>query len=192
VRGVLIPHRHLQLRFYSRSAPPKELYSIYTPSKQGGLIAHDLDGDGRTDLLWGNYWLRHPDTSDGHWRLFAINTYFELEDSALARLAWSGKGLYWGAATGAPRLVFLSPGEDIRQLWTAQPLPDAPAGITALLAAGDGLVAAHAGGVTLYQRSGAGFSRSELSRERACALFERQGAVWAVFDDGPREVYRRR
>ena len=86
----------------------------------------------------------------------------------------------------------LSPGGDIRQMWNAQPLPNPPRGITALLAVGEDLIAAHAGGISLFKSGDTGFVRSEISPDRACALFERLGAVWAVFDDGPREVYRLR
>ena len=190
-RGVLIPHRHLQLRFYREGASPKDLYSIYTPSKQGGLLARDIDLDGRDDLLWGNYWLERPRRKQAHWRLFAINTFFEKEDSALARLAWSGgEGLYWGAATGDPRLALLRPAPDRKQLWTAEMLPDPPSGITALLPVKGALAVAHVKGIAVYERSGSGFMRRDVTASSAVALYERDGAVWAVFDSGPRVVYR--
>ncbi len=190
-RGVLIPHRHLQLRFYREGASPRDLYSIYTPSKQGGLMARDVDLDGRDDLLWGNYWLQRPRQENAHWRLFAINTFFEKEDSALARLAWSGReGLFWGTAAGEPRLALLKPALDRKQLWEAEMLPDAPSGITAMLSLNQSLIVAHARGIALYQRGGNGFTRRDLAASSAVALYERDGAVWAVFDGGPRVVYR--
>jgi hypothetical protein len=190
-RGVLIPHRHLQLRFYREGASPKDLYSIYTPSKQGGLIARDVDLDGRDDLLWGNYWLQRPRAKQAHWRLFAINTFFETGESALARLAWSGQeGLFWGAAAGEPRLALMKPAADRKQLWKAETLPDPPSGITALLPLRGALAVAHAKGIALYERSRNGFMRRDLTASSAVALYERDGAVWAVFDSGPRVVYR--
>jgi len=190
-RGVLIPHRHLQLRFYSEGALPKELYSIYTPSRQGGLISRDVDLDGRDDLLWGNYWLERPREENAHWRLFAINTFFEREESALARLAWSEReGLYWGASAGEPRLALLKPGPDRRQIWQTEMLPDPPSSINAMLPLQDALIVAHAKGVALYSRRGARFSRRDLTPSAAVALYELGGAVWAVFDNGPRIVYR--
>lgn len=190
-RGVLIPHRHLQLRFYREGASPQDLYSIYTPSKQGGLIARDVDLDGRDDLLWGNYWLERPREKQAHWRLFAINTFFEREESALARLAWSGsEGLFWGASAGEPRLALMKPVADRKQLWTAEMLPDPPSGIAALLPLSGALAVAHVKGIALYKRSGSGFRRRDLTTSSAVALYERGGAVWAVFNSGPRVVYR--
>lgn len=190
-RGVLIPHRHLQLRFYSRTEPPVDLYSIYTPSKQGGLMEADIDGDGRQDLLWGNYWLRRPDEPGTHWRLFAANTYFEQPDSALARLALDPRGrLYWGASTGPPRLVFMTPGTDPTQLWNAEPLPDPPPELRSLLAVKDGLIAAHASGIHIYTRLATGWTKRIRSAQPATALIQAGKEVWAVFDDGPSVIYR--
>ena len=71
-RGVLVPHFHAQLRLYLfPKFDYKELYSIYTASEQGGLLAHDVDGDGLEDLFIGNYWMRNPGRLDVAWRLFA-------------------------------------------------------------------------------------------------------------------------
>lgn len=191
--GVLIPHRHLQLRFYREGAPPVDLYSIYTPSKQGGLLEADIDRDGRPDLLWGNYWLRRPNQPGAHWRLFAINTFFEQPESALARIAWDGPdSLYWGAAAGTPRLVRLTPGPDRTQLWRIEQLKDAPPGIKALVITEDGLAVAHSAGVDLYSQRGGAFVKTLLDSKPATALFRLGREVWAVFDDGPRRVYRLR
>ncbi|MCP5118450.1 MAG: hypothetical protein GY953_47165, partial [bacterium] len=91
-RGVLLIHRFLQLRFYQipdnagQKWPYRELYSIYTPSRQGGLLLADIDEDGRTDILAGNYWLRNPGDPEVHWRLFAINLWSETPESALSAL----------------------------------------------------------------------------------------------------------
>ena len=67
--------------------PAQDLYSFYTPSREGGLGIADIDGDGLPDILCGNDWIRSPRTFDLHWRLFAINTWNELENSAMLRLA---------------------------------------------------------------------------------------------------------
>lgn len=190
--GVLVPHLHLQLRFYGEGAAARDLYSIYTPSKQGGLVERDVDGDGRMDLVWGNYWLERPREAGGHWRLFAINLFHEEEDSALARMAWGSGGLYWGASSGKARLAWMKPPGDVRQIWASEMLADAPAGIRALEVAGEALVVAHAGGVDAYERAGAGWTKRRLDGRAAGALYGYGGAVWGVFADGPGVVYRRR
>ena len=51
--------------------PYREIYSIYTPSQQTGLSMRDIDGDGRIDILCGNYWIQSPErfrTSVAHFR----------------------------------------------------------------------------------------------------------------------------
>ncbi|MCP5115613.1 MAG: hypothetical protein GY953_32710, partial [bacterium] len=91
-RGILLIHRFGQVRFYEAPVniaepwPYRELYSIYTPSKQGGLLLADVDEDGHTDILCGNYWLRNPGEEGTHWRLFAINLWSETPESALSSL----------------------------------------------------------------------------------------------------------
>lgn len=88
--GLLVTHLHTQLRFYERSATGKstyrEIYSIYTPSAQSGLVRADVDGDGRPDILHGNYWLRAPARWEDGWRLFALNTWFYQPRSAMVRI----------------------------------------------------------------------------------------------------------
>ena len=91
-RGLLVVHRYAQMRFYYDGGM-QEVYSFYTASRQGGLLLADVDGDGRADLLCGNYWIRSPERFDLPWRLFAINTRHETADSATFRLAWLGEDL---------------------------------------------------------------------------------------------------
>ena len=91
-RGVLLVHRYMQVRFYRIPEDPRarwpyrEIYSIYTPSQQGGLLLADVDGDGRDDILCGNYWIRSPDRFELPWRLHAINLWSEAPLSAMTRL----------------------------------------------------------------------------------------------------------
>ena len=97
-RGLLVVHRGMQLRLYERPEgnaarwPYRELYSFYTASEQGGLLIHDVDDDGKPDLICGNYWVQSPSDFDLPWRLFAINLYHETPLAASARLAmWEGR-----------------------------------------------------------------------------------------------------
>jgi hypothetical protein len=127
-RGVLVLHRNTQLRFYAFAPgfPYRELYAVYTPSEQGGLLLRDIDGDGRDDSLFGNYWLRRPSPPETHWRLFAINTYSEGPLTALAALAWFRDGLVWAEATAAAnaRVMHFRPRADVHEQWEPQPLGD--------------------------------------------------------------------
>jgi hypothetical protein len=91
--GLLMVHRYGQVRFYERPSKPaerwpyREIYSFYTASRQGGLMLHDVDGDGLTDIISGNYWIRSPKSFDLPWRLFAINTDHSTPDAATSRFA---------------------------------------------------------------------------------------------------------
>jgi hypothetical protein len=189
-RGVIITHYHSQDRFYefADGFPYRDLYSIYTPSRQAGLLLHDVDGDGHKDLFMGNYWVRNPGSGGMAWRLFAINNYFEKEESASARLALAPNGsLYWGASGGEPRLVRLTPAGDVRQLWHAEPLAEPPSGIRALLCFDDTLFVAHEAGVAIYESAG-----RRQSPTQALGLLEHEGVVYAVSDNDAVEIYRRR
>ncbi len=90
-RGIVVVHRGMQVRFYEAPVDSggrwqyRELYSFYTASYQGGLLFEDIDGDGRPDLVCGNYWIRAPESWERHWSLFAINAYHETPQSANMR-----------------------------------------------------------------------------------------------------------
>ena len=130
-RGVLINHFMAQLRFYE--APdwtPHELYSIYTASRQGGLLWHDVDGDGLPDLFAGNYWVRNPGQEGFSWRLFAINAYHATPTAAQAHIArFDRDTVVW--ASPARVALFRKPA-DFRQIWSETPLSgefDEPAAV---------------------------------------------------------------
>jgi hypothetical protein len=147
-RGVLVPHFNAQLRLYEYPGQRdgkwvySEIYSIYTASKQGGMLSFDVDGDGLTDLFIGNYWMRNPGKWDLPWRLYNMNTFFDKPDSALARQAVyqrPGRGkpdLLWAESEGAPaRFALLERPDDEKQAWPArmiEPAPDHPRALLVL------------------------------------------------------------
>jgi hypothetical protein len=125
-RGVLAVHKQMQVRFYeiprdpAKPWPGQDLYSFYTPSREGGLGLADIDGDGLPDILCGNDWIRSPEQFDLHWRLFAINLWNELENSAMLRTAYGNGILVAGQREMTPaRLAwFEKPAAGPTPLWT--------------------------------------------------------------------------
>lgn len=120
-RGVLVVHRGMQVRFYEASGEIRDIYSFYTPSRQGGLLLADVNGDGRTDILCGNYWIESPAVFEESWRLHAINTISETPDSATFRLGLlepaDGLVAVQGHMSEAGLWVFRRPANP-REQWT--------------------------------------------------------------------------
>ncbi len=134
VRGVLVLHRRAQVRFYHPPTsdtpngspwPYEEIYSIYTPSAQGGLARADVDGDGHQDIYCGNYWIRSPTEPGLPWRLFAIGDWWELERSAMLRIVGVGPDRILAAQREASpaRVAWFVRPPDPKAFWTPLKLP---------------------------------------------------------------------
>lgn len=128
-RGVLVVHRGGQVRFYevppdpAQHWPMQEVYSFYSPSRQGGIALTDVDGDGFTDILCGNYWIQSPHRPDLPWRLFAIELWNELPPSAMLRLAWvDGKLIAAQREMQDARFAWFEKPKDPKQLWIEHPI----------------------------------------------------------------------
>jgi hypothetical protein len=165
-RGILVTHRGMQVRFYEPDSssgerwPYREIYSFYTASHQAGLVIHDVDNDGRPDLISGNYWIQSPESFELPWRLFAINTYNDSPEAAHVRIALLtlpqrrlGLVVSQGELNPAKLALFL-PSADPKQLWverlldTGIPLAE-PAALATADVDGDGI-----GDVVVAERSG--------------------------------------
>lgn len=155
-RGLLAVQRYGQVRFYIRPGhlggpwPYREIYSFYTPARQGGVLVSDVDGDGRPDIFCGNYWIRSPERFELPWRLYAVNTYAETPEAGTLRLAlgeFRGSGkvtlVVSERARSPARLAWFAPPKDPRQLWTEHRLdrgldPVRPQGLAVADLDGDG------------------------------------------------------
>jgi hypothetical protein len=146
--GVLLLHKRQQVRFYDLPSPMKdnwaesELYTIYTPSTEGGLVMADIDGDGLPDLLCGNYWMKSPTRFDLPWREFAIDLWSEEEGSAMLSLAWNPADHIRIAAQRdlrPGRAAWFEPPADVKQLWTAHDLGPT-AGVSSVIFIGKDLI----------------------------------------------------
>lgn len=142
-RGVMLIHRQIQVRFYEIPADPtgkwtyREIYSIYTPSAQGGLLRHDVNDDGFPDIFGGNYWFQAPGKSEKPWHIFAINKWWEKPRSAMLKLTLVEKGL--SEPPGFPsllaaeaeadpaRVALFEKPPDAKQLWREAPVEAIPA-----------------------------------------------------------------
>ncbi len=109
-RGVLVIHRGMQVRFYEIGSA-RDLYSFYSPSLQSGFLIRDIDGDGRPDIVCGNYWMQNPPEFELSWRLYAIRAWSEEKLSARSVFAW------WGGRL----VVAQSEMTDARLAWFEQP-----------------------------------------------------------------------
>jgi hypothetical protein len=197
-RGVLVVHRGAQVRFYMPPADRssrwsyREIYSIYTPSLQAGLLRADIDRDGTGDIVCGNYWIQAPKQFELPWRLFAINNWWEGEGSATLIWAAAGAALVAAQRDASPaRVSLFERPVDVKQFWIERKL-EAPGGIhrpRALLVADlnrDGTREIYVGenrgsGSRLLQfNSGA---RELLTTGGIVGLWDAGGALWIL---GPR------
>jgi hypothetical protein len=145
-KGVLMIQRFMQMRFYQPTGEVQDVYSFYTASEQAGIAFADVDGDGRQDILSGNYWIRSPERFEEPWRLFAINTIHQTPKSARFRLALLEPADALVAAQGemedAQLILFRKP-PNPRDQWRQIPLGEGlriayPHGLLATDLDGDG------------------------------------------------------
>jgi len=172
-RGILVVQRRAQVRFYEIPQRPgdrwpmTEIYSFYTPSDQGGLLLADIDGDGRPDILCGNYWIRSPERFELPWRLFAIELWNEEPHSAMLRLAFLGPRelVAMQREMAEARFAWFQKPADPKQLWIEHRIAlalDHPRGLDVADFDGDGrpdLVVTEQGGagrLLVFQNEGGG------------------------------------
>ncbi len=200
-KGVLAPHLYAQVRHYAYPDwQARDVYSIYTPSRQAGMLARDVDGDGRTDVFLGNYWMQAPARAGEHWHLFATNLNYELPDSATAHVALlplpgrEKPSLVWVQARMAPaRAVILHQPENPEKLWDAEPLPGEWNEPKGLIVVGREILIGDRTRVSVLRRTGGGWRETRLAEGFATlALVEVHSEVYAIHADGVKRVYRRK
>lgn len=194
-QGFLLIHRHAQVRFYWRTAGAdgkwsvEEIYSIYTASRQSGLALADVDGDKRTDIYAGNYWVRSPESAELPWHIFAIHLHNETDDAAsFSYAAWPD--LLVGVQRGrsaTPVRLFRRPSNP-RELWPETSLGsvrlDDP---RAALAWGSWAVLGHRAGFLFADPRGGNHDTYPAppvlalwtAAGRLYVLSERQVAIWS-------------
>jgi hypothetical protein len=132
-KGLLMVNRYMQVRFYELPRmrtgrwPYREIYSIYTASQQGGLALADIDRDGRTDILCGNYWIRSPEQFELPWRLFAINTHHTTPLAAMVRFGFVSASKLWiqQSHDSPARVMLFTRPADPKQPWRERRFQDA-------------------------------------------------------------------
>jgi hypothetical protein len=204
-RGILMVQRHAQVRFYpyppaeSGHARYQEVYSFYTPSRQAGLLRADVDGDGREDILCGNYWIQSQACYNLPWRLFAIELYNQTESAATLRLAFFANTrrelvVAQKDMRDANVSLFRVPaGADPKALWEEHPLA-APGGFhfpAGLVVLGRRVVVGEHNGASsrvlwyVPNQDGVSFVLQQTSASRpVVALLASPAGVAVVFDDG--------
>jgi hypothetical protein len=121
--GFLTVHRHAQIRFYT-PAGVREIYSIYTASRQSGLALADVDADRRPDILAGNYWIHSPATADLPWHIYAIHLHHESPEAATFSIAaWPHLLIAAQRERAATPVRIFSRPRNPRQLWPETTLP---------------------------------------------------------------------
>jgi hypothetical protein len=146
-KGILIIHRNSQLRFYEPGGasddrwPYVEIYSIYTDSRQTGLLLEDIDGDGFIDIYCGNYWLKSPAAFELPWRIFALQPYYQEPLASTLRLVRALGGLVAAQSEFENPMfsVFRKPAT-VNDLWIESPLRAKPKRPRALTAVKRGIV----------------------------------------------------
>jgi hypothetical protein len=184
-RGVLVTHRQMQLRFYERPGSPgerwpyREIYSIYTASAQSGLALMDVDRDGWTDIIHGNYWVQSPSAFERSWRIFAFNNWWDQPRSAMLRIAISGGEVIAAESEASPaRIARFTKPDDPKQFWR-EAFIEVPGGVKR-----PGALAVHGGAVLAGEDRGAGSRLWTIQAGQASVLETSSGYLEIWPDQG--------